>query len=84
MSDFPRTASTEEFEAEAKRLYDLRIARIEAMTDEEKKACDKYMMDGYMDRAREFRKNELFGPGDLEIQINECVTIYRKQSDSPE
>ncbi len=75
----PRTATQAEFEAEARRLHAERLARIEAMTEEENAACEKFMMEGYMDRARTLRVNELFSAADLEIQINDCVRRYREE-----
>ena len=72
-----RTATQAEFEAEARRLHALRLERIQSMTPEEQQACARFMIDGYFQRAATLRVNELWGPEDMDIQIEKCVKHYR-------
>ncbi len=72
-----RTATVEEFAAEARRLHAARLERIRNMTPEEQQACARFMIDGYFQRAATLRVNELWGPEDMDIQIAECVKHYR-------
>ena len=73
----PRTATQAEFEAEARRLHAARLERIQNMTPEEQQACAKFMIDGYFQRAATLHLNQLWGPEDMDIQINKCVEIWR-------
>ena len=73
----PRTATQEEFEAEARRLHAGRMERIQNMTAEEMQACARFMMDGYLQRAATLRLNEIFTVEDMDIQIARCVDIWR-------
>ncbi len=72
-----RTASPEEFEAEARKHHAMRLTRIQAMTPEEMQACAKFMLDGYLQRAATLRLNEIFPVQDLDTQIAKCVEIWR-------
>ena len=72
-----RTATLEELEAEARRLHALRLERIRNMTPEEQQACAKFMIDGYFQRAATLHLNQLWGPEDMDIQIDKCVEIWR-------
>lgn len=82
----PRTATPEEFEAEARRLHGERLQRIDAMTDEEKAACEKFMMPGLMDRYRRLELNQLVPAETVDLNIAECVKHYRidREQSSPE
>ena len=73
----PKTATSQQFEAEARRLHAGRLERIRNMTPEEQQACARFMIDGYFQRAATLRVNELWGPEDMDVQIAECVTHYR-------
>lgn len=67
------------FEAEARRLYQTRLARINNMTPEEQEACARYLIPGYLQRAATLRLNELWGAEDMDIQIAQCVEIWRTE-----
>ena len=74
----PRTATRAEFEAEARRLHARRVEYIDNLTDEEKKACDRFMMPGYLERARELRLNEAgYDAAHVRMQVDECVRHWR-------
>ena len=73
----PRTATMEEFEAEARRNFDEVQQRLAAMTDEERAACDKWMMPGMMERYTTFRANSIVPVAAIEVQIEKCVEIDR-------
>ena len=75
-----RTASPEEFEAEARKHHAMRLTRIQSMTPEEMQACAKFMMDGYLQRAATLRLNEIFPVQDLDTQIAKCVEIWRSDN----
>ncbi len=66
-----------EFEAEARRLHAERVARLDAMTDEEKAACERFMMPGLLDRYRRLELNQHVPVETVELNIAECVKHYR-------
>ena len=66
-----------EFEKEARRLHGLRVARIEAMTEEEKVACDRFMMPGMLERYKRLEFNQHVPVKTVEYNISECVKHYR-------
>lgn len=83
MGDFdPKTATDEEFEAEARRLFDLVQTRLDSMTEAETEACRLYMMPGLLDTWRTFRPNVLLSLSGVEANIATCVTAYRQEHGS--
>ena len=87
MSDFdPRTATLEEFEAEARRTHAEVVARFDAMTDEERAAWDQFAMPGYERRLKELKLNQISSVEGLETNIATCVEHYRRvnRQESPE
>ena len=78
MSDFDaRTATQAEFEAEARRTHAEVVARIDAMTDEERNAWERFGMPGYLNRLRTLHLNQISSVAGLEENIATCVGHYR-------
>ncbi|MDE0661997.1 MAG: hypothetical protein OXI79_20390 [Gammaproteobacteria bacterium] len=80
MSFDPRTATVEEFEAEARRTHAECVARIDAMTDEEKAAVEKWGMPRLLDSHRELHLNRISSISGLETSIAQCVAIHRQET----
>lgn len=79
MADFdPRTATQTEFEAEARRTHVEVVARLDAMTEEERAAWDEFAMPGYERRLRELRLNQISSLEGLNQNIATCLEHYRR------
>ena len=78
MSDFDaRTATPAEFEAESKRTHAECVARIDAMTDEEKAAAPDFLAPRYIERMKVWRSNTIYDAARLDVDIRNAVDMYR-------
>ena len=82
----PRTATPAEFEAEARRTHAEVVARLDALTPEERRAWDEFAMPGYERRLRKLQFNNISSIEGLEKNIADCLMHYRRNQEqsSPE